>query len=92
MTDKIFLIAYDICEPGRLRRVHRAIKAWKASGQKSVAECWLSPDQRTILMRQLAAKIDNNEDKLQLMRLDPRSEVMMFGIAHRPQMGAFVIS
>lgn len=84
-------MAYDVSEPRRLAAVGRAVKAWKVTGQKSVAECWLTDAQRTGLLGNLEGKMDMDADRLLAVRLDPRSEVRLFGIASRPTQRYFVI-
>jgi CRISPR-associated protein Cas2 len=86
-----YLVAWDISAPERLRRVGDAVKAWKASGQKSVAECWLTVEQRESLLRRLDRMVDGESDRLYAIRLDPRQEVMLFGIAARPKDTHFMI-
>jgi CRISPR-associated protein Cas2 len=86
-----YLVAWDISAPERLRRVSDAVKAWKACGQKSVAECWLTAEQREMLLRQLDRMVDRDSDRLYAIRLDPRQEVMLFGTAVRPKGTYFMI-
>ena len=91
MTQATYLIAWDVSAPSRLQRVGRAVKGWKACGQKSVAECWLTADQRLALMRRLEALIDPASDRLCAIRLDPRCEVLLFGVASRPEADRFIV-
>lgn len=91
MRQATYLVAWDISAPARLRRVGDLVKAWKACGQKSVAECWLTVDQREALVRRLAKTIDCEADRLCAIRLDPRQEVLLFGVASRPRSGHFMI-
>ena len=92
MPQATYLIAWDISDPSRLQRVSRTVKGWKACGQKSVAECWLTPDQRLALIRRLEALIDPTSDRLCAIRLDPRCEVILFGVASRPNMERFIVA
>lgn len=91
MRQSTYLIAWDICAPHRLRQVGEAVKAWKACGQKSVAECWMTAEQQRALMAQLDRLIDHEVDRLHAIRLDPRCEVMLFGVASRPSATHFII-
>jgi CRISPR-associated protein Cas2 len=92
MKGSTCLVAYDVSEPRRLAAVGRAVKAWKVTGQKSVAECWLTDAQRAGLLGSLEEKMNMETDRLLAFRLDPRSEVRLFGIASRPMQRCFVIS
>lgn len=91
MRQSTYLIAWDIGAPHRLRQIGEAVKAWKACGQKSVAECWMTEEQRRALMTRLDRLIDRETDRLFAIRLDPRCEVMLFGVATRPSATHFVI-
>jgi CRISPR/Cas system-associated endoribonuclease Cas2 len=91
MRQSTYLIAWDISARHRLRQVGEAVKAWKACGQKSVAECWMTGVQRSALITRLDRLIDHETDRLYAIRLDPRCEVMLFGIANRPSATHFVI-
>ena len=91
MAQATYLIAWDISDPSRLQRVSRTVKGWKASGQKSLAECWLTQDQRLVLMRRLEDLVDPASDRLCAIRLDPRCEVILFGLASRPDRERFIV-
>lgn len=92
MNTDVHLFSYDIGDPKRLQRVGRAVRPWKACGQKSVAECWLTGSQRQVLLATLETLIERTQDRLLVLRLDPRQEVVLFGRASRPAKGAFVIT
>jgi len=92
MTLAIYLAAYDVSSPSRLRRVGKCVKAWKAAGQKSAAECWLEPRQRDFLMARVDAIIDRSQDKFHMFRMDPRQEPLLFGTARPTKPGLFIIS
>ena len=42
MSRKLYLVAYDVREPSRLRRALHILKDYAYAGQKSVFECWPS--------------------------------------------------
>lgn len=92
MTPTIHLVAWDVCCPARLRRVGRAVRAWKAAGQRSAAECWLQASTRDALVRHLETIMDPETDRLHVVRLDPRLEVRLYGIARRPTSLAFLMT
>ena len=74
-----WLLAYDIREPRRLQRVHRAVRAFGMGGQKSVHECWLSARERAELRRRLIDLLDRSRDRLLMIRLDPRARPRQLG-------------
>lgn len=81
MSRHTYLVAYDVACPRRLGRTLRAVKAWRAGGQKSVAECFMSAAERDGLCRELGAIVDPDADRLHVIRLDPRMRPELFGIA-----------
>jgi len=89
MARQLYLIAYDVSCPLRLQRTLATVKPWRASGQKSVAECFLSPAERDQLCAALSAAIDAGADRLHIVRLDPRRKARLFGIARQHDGGAF---
>ena len=81
----LYITAYDIASPKRLRAALQIVKGHATGGQKSAYECFLSPAERRDLMSRLRAAIDPEEDRVLLIRLDPRSRVHTLGIAREPQ-------
>lgn len=84
MTRQLYLAAYDISCPNRLRRALRVARTFSSGGQKSAHECWLSPEEKDILMRNMALVIDQEEDQFALIALDPRRPVRLMGTAVKP--------
>lgn len=85
MTQRqLYLVAYDIADPGRLDAVMTCVRAHATGGQKSVYECFLTPAERGVLLADLALLIDEESDRLLLLRLDPRPKVVTLGIAVPP--------
>lgn len=81
----LYVVAYDICDPRRLRRVLAVVKAYSTGGQKSVHECFLSATEKTELVAALEAVVDAGEDSVLLIRLDPRARPRTLGIAVPPR-------
>lgn len=81
----LYLVAYDIADPRRLRRVHQAVKGYSTGGQKSVHECFLSLAEREALSAELARLIDPAEDSVLMLRLDPRMGVHTLGLGEKPR-------
>lgn len=78
---KRYLVCYDICEPGRLKRVYKYLSGFKVGGQKSFFECWLTATELCCIRDNLRNMIDINEDRLHIFLLDPRMSPGCYGIA-----------
>ncbi|GGZ97238.1 CRISPR-associated endonuclease Cas2 [Ignatzschineria ureiclastica] len=62
---KQFLVSYDICEPRRLQRIHKLLKAWGIPLQKSVFIVDSSRD--IVQLKQLLLEtMDQSEDDIRL--------------------------
>jgi CRISPR-associated protein Cas2 len=85
----LYIAAYDICSPRRLRAALKLVKGHATGGQKSAYECFLTPAERRDLLRDLRGVIEPGEDRVLLIRLDPRSRVHTLGIADPPQDAPF---
>ena len=81
---QLYLAAYDVSDPRRLREALLVLRNYSTGGQKSVFECFLSVAEKRALLNQIEAVIDLIEDRFFLLRLDPRSKVRTLGIAVRP--------
>ena len=67
----VFLICYDICEPKRLRRVHRILKGVGDAMQYSVFRCELTAEERQQLIGRLWDVINPGQDRLLFANLGP---------------------
>ncbi len=74
MKRKPAIIAYDIANPLRRRRVFKRLQAWRIDGQKSVHECLLNEREAEELYAQLLDLIDRDADHLLLAWLSPGAE------------------
>jgi len=81
---KLYLAAYDVSSPRRLRSMLKAVREYSTGGQKSAYECFLTEAERVALLKSVAELMDRVEDRFFLLRLDPRSKVGTLGIAVRP--------
>lgn len=79
MSRQLFLVCYDISDDSRLRKVREFLTAWRVQGQKSAMECWFTPSELVFARAQLAQLIDDSEDVLHIIRLDPRQAVLHIG-------------
>jgi CRISPR-associated protein Cas2 len=66
-----YIVCYDICDPKRLRRVHRACRDYGTHLQYSVFECDLSERERLELEHRLVELIDRSEDQILFIELGP---------------------
>jgi CRISPR-associated protein Cas2 len=81
----LYIAAYDISSPRRLRAALKAVKGYATGGQKSAYECFLTPGERRKLLVELRTVLDPLQDRFLLIRLDPRSRVHTLGIAEQPK-------
>lgn len=89
MLRHLFLIGYDIASARRRRQALKAVKGHAIGGQKSLYECWLTAGELQQAMAALRALIDPLEDRVVLVRLDPRAAIHTLGVAVKPQDGEF---
>ncbi|HXG66329.1 MAG TPA: CRISPR-associated endonuclease Cas2 [Blastocatellia bacterium] len=66
-----YIVSYDISDPKRLRRVHRAMRGFGDPLQYSVFRCDLSPSERILLIETLSGIIHHREDQVMLISLGP---------------------
>ncbi|WP_349618261.1 CRISPR-associated endonuclease Cas2 [Azotobacter salinestris] len=81
---QLFIAAYDIREPRRLRRCLHILKDYACGGQKSVFECYLSSAERQELLERMAGTMDLGEDRFLIAPLPAEASVYTLGIAVPP--------
>jgi CRISPR-associated protein Cas2 len=81
---KLYIVAYDVSCPRRLRRMLGVCKDYATGGQKSVFECFLSDGEKDELLTRIAVELDFEEDRFFVLRLDPRGKVRARGVAVKP--------
>jgi CRISPR-associated protein Cas2 len=83
----LFLVAYDIADPQRLRRVAKTCEDYGVRVEKSVFECDLAPDDFELLWMQLEDVIDSDEDALVAYRIcgSCADEIRGLGSVVRPE-------
>lgn len=67
----VYIVAYDICDPARLRRVHRTMRGFGDGIQLSVFRCHLSDRERVQLIAALEPIIHHKEDQVLIIPLGP---------------------
>jgi CRISPR-associated protein Cas2 len=85
----LYLAAYDISDPKRLRLAFEILKDYSTGGQKSVFECFLTPGEKAELLARILQIIDTSADRFLLIRLGSTSSMIPLGIARRPSNGNF---
>lgn len=86
MPDRdLYIAAYDVRSPKRLRAALKLVKAQATGGQKSAYECFLTPAECANLLEDMRGVLDTHEDRFVLVRLDPRARVRTLGVAVAPQ-------
>ena len=63
---RLWIVAYDVADPKRLRRVAKTVEEFGTRQQKSVFEAALSADERQRLQRRLAQHVHPEEDHVLL--------------------------
>lgn len=81
MSRNLYLVAYDVCEPRRLNRVCRYMTGYRTGGQKSVAEVWVTPAELRQIRADLDGMMEEREDRLNIVALDPRMKPLCLGNA-----------
>ena len=78
------LIAYDISDPKRLRRVAKVCLAFGARVQLSVFECWLENDRFEELVSRLKREISPQNDRIVFYSLDAQAAKRRLAIGAKP--------
>ncbi len=81
---RLYIAAYDVSDPARLRAALKVLKGYASGRQKSVFECFLTDAERLELLDKVGVVIDAIEDRFFLVRLDPRGKVRVLGRAIKP--------
>lgn len=81
---KLYLAAYDVASPARLRAALQRVKAHATGGQKSVYECYLTDAEKGDLFADMALILDESHDRFSLIRLERGATVYTLGIAVAP--------
>lgn len=76
----VYLVAYDICDPKRLRMVHRKMQGFGDALQYSIFQCDLSAAERQLMVNALVDIIHHGEDRILIVNLGRRSGRVDTGI------------
>ncbi len=80
----LYIAAYDVRHPRRLRMALNILRDFSTGGQKSVFECYLNKTEKSELLQRIEAALDIEEDSFALVRLNARGSVRTLGIAVTP--------
>jgi CRISPR-associated protein Cas2 len=80
----LYLAAYDIAEPKRLKAFLKLLRGYASGGQKSVFECWLTPKERGDLIYMASVMMEPDVDRFMIFTLDGRQKVSTLGKAVKP--------
>lgn len=69
MDQRLYIVAYDISDPKRWRRIFRLMKGYGEWVQLSVFQCRLTPKQQAELVSLLDGIIQHDQDHIVLMDL-----------------------
>lgn len=81
---KSWIVAYDIADPRRLRKVHRLMQKYGVPMQYSAFNVVLSDPQMTALLDELQALIDDRADDVRAYHLPASCKVWTAGSAPLP--------
>jgi CRISPR-associated protein Cas2 len=76
---RLFLLAYDIADPERLRDVHRTVRRWGLPLQYSVFLIPTSSTELSDLLQELAALIHKRRDDIRVYPLPDRLDIAHYG-------------
>ena len=79
MKRHLYLAAYDISSPSRLRAALYLLKGFASGRQKSVFECFLTGIERHELVETISAIIDPDEDRFLLLPLASADDIETLG-------------
>lgn len=90
MTERdLYLAAYDIADPRRLRAALALAREYATGGQKSVFECFLSAADLGDLLSGYSLVLDERDDRFLLIRIGKSSRTYALGMASAPDDGNY---
>ena len=75
----LILLAYDVVCDRRRARTLDPVRGFGVDGQLSVHECRFTAGERREMWRRLVSLLDEREDRLLLLLLDPRARIETLG-------------
>lgn len=77
LTEHAYLVCYDIADPRRWRKIHRAMKGFGEWLQLSVFHCRLTKQKHLLMQDHLGEMINHKEDHLLIIDLGPADSVQL---------------
>lgn len=71
----VYLVAYDVCDPKRLRLAYQKMRGFGNPLQYSVFYCELSPIERQLLQQDLWNILEFSQDRVMVVDLGPSGGV-----------------
>ena len=93
----LFLVAYDVRDPKRLRSIHQKLKGFGAALQFSVFQCELTPTEKQLMLSEISGIIHHGEDRVLVINVGRRRgrgkrAIQVLGRQHLPpEAGPLVI-
>jgi CRISPR-associated protein Cas2 len=84
MARTLYLVAYDVRKPSRLRAALKILKDYASGGQKSAFECYLSAGEKNELLERIRTVLDLTVDAFVVTRMTQRESVGLLGKAVQP--------
>jgi CRISPR-associated protein Cas2 len=94
---RCYLVAYDICEPKRLRKVHKLMKGYGEAWQYSIFFCVLKDIDRVRMQSDIKDLVNQDADQVLIIDLGPdeaiaRSAATVIGVSlSQQESGVMVI-
>ncbi len=84
---KFYVIAYDVVDDRRRTRIMKLLKGFGFHAQKSVFECYLTPEQLQRLLRRLKKEMDEEMDNIRVygLTLEQVDQVTVLGRGELPR-------
>jgi CRISPR-associated protein Cas2 len=80
----LYIAAYDIRNPRRLRRALYVLKDFASGGQKSVFECYLQITEKRELIARIEQVLDLDEDRFLVVPIPGGKTAYVMGTAIMP--------
>lgn len=73
MNDRnLFLVAYDVRDAKRLRKIHKKLLGFGVAIQFSIFQCELTPAEKQLMVGVVSEIIQHNEDRVLIVNMGKR--------------------